>query len=167
MLILLLPVEGTRVITSACRRIICTRRSCNTGWSHKVQRDLLPQKPPSRTSASIHKDGCPAGKLWRAKTSELARQPYSGFNVSCNTKQHLCTLQTGRAVPSHTQTHQKGIWLPTATGQLWSIANINDISASANATHFPTHEKKKKWQKYGKHNVGDKILRNSGNVQAL
>lgn len=44
---------------------------------------------------------------------------------------------------SYTNT-PKSIWLLTATGQLWSIANINDISASANATHFATHGKKKK-----------------------
>lgn len=59
--------------------------------------------------------------------------------------------------PGCSESYTKGIWLLTATGQLWSIANINDISASANATHFPTHGKKK-WQKYGKHNVGDKTL---------
>lgn len=32
---------------------------------------------------------------------------------------------------------------------------------------LPPMEKKKKWQKYGKHNVGDKTPCNSGNVQAL
>lgn len=126
MLIPLLPVEGTGVITPACGRIMRTGGTetlahksgepCpQTRLSHKV---VSIQRPPSAWGESR---ACVSTALW---FNEAAMRS----NIS---------VQTGRAVLRHTQTHQKGIWLLTATGQLWSVANINDISASANANPLP------------------------------
>lgn len=158
MLIPLLPVEGTGVITPACGRVIRTGGS--ETLAHKSG-GLCPQTHLSHEAVSIHKDRHPPGPLRRAPSLHVN---HTVVQRGRDEGQHFCTLQTGRAVLRHTQTHQKGIWLLTATGQLWSVANINDISASANANPLPSHGEKKKWQKHGKHNVGDTTLCNSGNM---
>lgn len=80
--------------------------------------------------------------------------------------------QTDWAVSSYTNTSE-GIWLLTATEQLWSVASINDISANATPAHPPKKKKKKNGRKKNGSKVRahwrqtNKCYGNSGSVQAL
>lgn len=147
-LIPLLTVEGTRVITPA--------------WGCVIQ-----------TGDAVTLAGLTGQAAWFPESSKLkfvfahrhvkwqrveARghfgetKPWSYFY-----NQHSCGLiyviqsniyihytQTEWAVSSYTNTSE-GIWLPTATERLWSVASINDISANATQKN---KERKKKAEKH-------------------
>lgn len=154
MLIPLLTVEGTGVITPAWGRVIQTGEAVTlAGLSD--QEGLVP--PPKKASQTpfVHRpfkrNNKPPGSFWRNRAPDrIYISTLLWFNIDAiHSNVYIQYTQTDWAVSSYTNTSE-GIWLLTATERLWSVASINDISASATQKK---RQKKKGWQT----NIGSKV----------